>query len=397
MPASHSSHGHGVHWPSSIGVLIRCHQHSGFAVRLIRLVRPYVDEIVVAADEQMSSAAIGALAAEEPTTLVRVPHVFPNERATMYLHNLCRSGWALRIAGDEVPSLDLLRNLRQLVSDERMTHYRVPVRWMWPDARRALDEAPWRFDFHVRLFRNDDAVRHYASVTHGSFAVAGNYRYLEAPIYHLVFLVTSESARRKKAERYATERPELRYKGQPFNEAWYLPEARKSQLCLADVPDEDANTIAEVLGTSLEAEATPVDVPLVSLDQIDAHWSSKPWSDDDYRVAITPAHHDLDFDKFGHATLFVWLTNNGSETLPSAIATAPLVRLAYRWLDDSGGCVVHDGLRTPLPSPLAPGERMLMPMQIESPGAGECILELDLVHEAVRWFGINHRLAVTIA
>jgi hypothetical protein len=39
---------------------------------------------------------------------------------------------------------------------------------------------------------------------------------------------------------------------------------------------------------------------------------------------------------------------------------------------------------------------MLVPMQIQSPGRGSWTLELDLVHETVRWFGSNQRLPVMI-
>src|SRR4051812_29008902 len=162
----HLSAGPGGAWPATVGVVIRCHQHSAFAARLIRLVTPFVDQGVVAADEQMSEEAIGAVAAANPTTIVRIPHVYPNERSTMYLHSLCRTGWSLRLAGDEVPSLRLLRDLRRLVADQRVTHYILPIRWVWPDVSSALDEPPWSQDFHIRLFRNDEALKHYSGLTH---------------------------------------------------------------------------------------------------------------------------------------------------------------------------------------------------------------------------------------
>ncbi|MFL6537971.1 MAG: hypothetical protein ACJ8JD_07305 [Chthoniobacterales bacterium] len=386
-----------AHWPASVGVVIRCHQHSGLAARLIRFVRPYVDEVVVVADEMMSAAAIGALAAAEPTTLVRIPHAFPNERATVYEHSLCRSGWSLRLAGDEVPSVELLEDLRQLASDKRVTHYRIPVRWMWRDPRTALDDMPWRFDFHIRFFRNDAAISHFDGITHGSLNVAGNYRYLAAPIYHLVFLVTSEESRREKAQRYAMERPGMKYRGRSFNEAWYLPESRALPLSLAPVPHVDTAAMREIVGTSLEGDAPPLQLPVLSLNDVDAHWAAKPWSPDAYRARLTPEDTKIDFDENGNAAVIVRVANLGGETFPSAAATLPLIRLSYHWLDDSGISRIHDGLRTALPSPLAPGEEMLVPVSIETPGAGEWILELDLVHESVRWFGINTRVPVTIA
>jgi hypothetical protein len=384
-------------WPSTIAVVIRCHQHSAFAARLIRLVTPFVDEVIVAADEQMTEEAIGVLAEAAPTTIVRIPHVYPNERSTMYLHSLCRTGWSLRLAGDEVPSLRLLRNLRRLVADQRLTHYILPIRWLWPDERSALDQLPWSQDLHIRLFRNDDAVKHYSGLTHCGLQIVGNHRYLEAPLYHIVFLVSSEEFRRAKAARYEREQPGLKCLGIPFNEAWYLPEARQPVPQVSPVLPEDVASMSAVLGTSLEGDAPPLQLPVVSLAEVDSHWATRPWPDEAYRVRIeVEPDQKLCFASTGVQTLFVWVENGGTETWPSALATAPIIRLSYHWYRHDGTVAEFDGLRTPLPSPIGPGERILAPARIESPGMGQWILELDLVHESVRWFGANVRLPITI-
>lgn len=64
------------------------------------------------------------------------------------------------------------------------------------------------------------------------------------------------------------------------------------------------------------------------------------------------------------------------------------VNLTYRWLDAGGAVVIPDGVRTPLPSPLAPGAAVTVRAVVVAPSRpGEYLLELDLVQEDVDWFG----------
>jgi hypothetical protein len=368
------------------------------AARLVRLVKPFVDEVAVAVDEQMSDAGVGLIASEQPTRMERIPHVHPNERATVYIHHLCQTGWVLRLSGDEVPSLSLLRNLRQLAADPRLTHYVIPMFWLWPDVGSVLHESPWWRDMHVRFFRSDPAILHYPGLTHTGLDLAGNHRYLETPIYHLVFLVTRRNTLQQKVARYERERPELLSMGEPFNERWYFPDRRNPPPQTTPSPGEDINCLREVLGTSLEDAGPPLLLPVAPLADVDAGWPTKPWADEAYRACLEIADDNLHFNFDSVETFFVWVGNNGNETWPSALASAPLIRLSYHWhKEDDDAVVVWDGLRTPLPGPLAPGERILVPVQVASPGPGNWILELDLVYEGVRWFNQSRRISVKIS
>jgi len=63
------------------------------------------------------------------------------------------------------------------------------------------------------------------------------------------------------------------------------------------------------------------------------------------------------------------------------------VNLSYRWKDQKGQILVADGLRTPLPRNLAPGESVRLKMNIEPPARpGRYVIEVTLVQEAVAWF-----------
>ena len=61
--------------------------------------------------------------------------------------------------------------------------------------------------------------------------------------------------------------------------------------------------------------------------------------------------------------------------------------LTYKWLAPDRQEVVPDGLRTPLPGNVAPGEEVTVQASVQFPAeAGEYILMLDLVEERVTWF-----------
>jgi len=63
------------------------------------------------------------------------------------------------------------------------------------------------------------------------------------------------------------------------------------------------------------------------------------------------------------------------------------VNLSYHWLDKKGAMVVFDGLRTPLPHDLNPGESMQLKAAILAPDKrGKYTLEVTLVQEGVAWF-----------
>jgi hypothetical protein len=63
------------------------------------------------------------------------------------------------------------------------------------------------------------------------------------------------------------------------------------------------------------------------------------------------------------------------------------VHLSYHWLDRKESMVVFDGLRTPLPRDLGPGESVRLNATVQAPDRrGRYILEVTLVQEGVAWF-----------
>jgi hypothetical protein len=88
--------------------------------------------------------------------------------------------------------------------------------------------------------------------------------------------------------------------------------------------------------------------------------------------------------------LLVEVTNTGSERWPGGLDAEPRIRLSCRL---NG----REGPRSPLPAPVEPGESALAPMTVIAPGQpGRHALELDLVHEDVRWLGVGARAELEV-
>jgi hypothetical protein len=81
---------------------------------------------------------------------------------------------------------------------------------------------------------------------------------------------------------------------------------------------------------------------------------------------------------------------------------ATRVAIAYHWLDREGRTVFFEGLRTPLPHEVKPGESVELELEVATPKRpGDYILEFDALRERLAWFsertpGSSVRLQVTV-
>jgi hypothetical protein len=84
-------------------------------------------------------------------------------------------------------------------------------------------------------------------------------------------------------------------------------------------------------------------------------------------------------------TVQVPLTNIGTSTW-NAGGSAP-IRLAYHWKDSAGQTLVWDGVRTTLPSDVAPGTSITLTASVVAPSACCGVtLTFDMVREGIAWF-----------
>ena len=353
----------------------------------LALLRDVADEIVVAVDTSVDENLVHPLE-RVADVLVRYPYADPVDRPVGWVHSLCTRDWILWVDDDEIPSAGLLAAVPAAISQRSVTHCFVARRTLWRDAGSALVGPPWVPDFQLRLVQNDPRVVWFPGITHWPIQAIGPHRYLVDCLYHTDLLLSSVERRREKVRRYEGAVPGRRVAGLPMNDAYFLPEDRAA-VRVAPIAEPDRRTVEGIL--ALEAWPEPAGaverVRIATRSEVDVHWHGAPAGDDLYRCALELLDGLEPFALGEQRGVVVRVTNLGTHAWPPGEVGWPPVRLSYRWLDAAGSTVVGDGLRTPLPAMLAPGESLIVPVEIlAAPGAGRHTLVLDLLHEHVRWF-----------
>lgn len=355
---------------------------------MLALVRPVVDEIVVAIDDRCGEDLDAALA-PVADKLLRYPYAEPVDRPLPWLHAQCSGDWVLTIDDDELPSAGLLAALGELVRGRDSTHYLVPRRWLFPDAGSYLDALPWRPDYQLRLVQNDPRLLDFPTATHHPIAVLGPGRRLEQPIYHADCIQNPRELRERKARHYERLATGYRIAGRPLNHAYYLPEERED-VATAPVPAEDLALISAVLGAQEEpADRTAAVAPRarpVTRAEIDRCWGGRTVADGDYRARLTLVGDASRLRVAELRPVDVRVENLGGATWPGAGHSGPEIRLSYHWACPATGERIG-GTRTALPVDIAAGSACLAHADVVAPlRAGVWHLEIDLVHEHQRWF-----------
>lgn len=353
----------------------------------LALLREVADEIVVGLDASVDADLAHPLE-EVADVLVHYPYVDPVDRPVGWIHSLCTCDWILWVDDDEIPSDALVRSVREVIADSSVTHCYVPRRTLWRDAASLLEGPPWVPDYQLRLVVNDPRLVWFPGITHWPIQAIGPHRYLEAPLYHTDLLLSTVERRRAKVRRYEAVHPGRRVAGLPMNDAYFLPEDR-SAVELTSVDSPDRETIARLLELDPSPEPRAIAGPLrrATREEIDAHWHAAPATEALYRGRLEVVAGLEPFALGEQRGVVVRIENHGTHTWPQGGVGWPAVAVAYRWLDDTGGSVVAEGLRTGLPAMLPAGASLVLPVDVLAPPlTGSHVLVLDLLHEHVRWF-----------
>ena len=371
---------------------------------ILEPLRACTDEIVIGVDQTVHESAIPAYQAIADQ-VHRIEYVLV-ERHLGWLHAQCRGDWILKLDGDEIPSSAFVRKLPELLEARQIMQYWVARSWLYPDRTRILDELPWSADFNNRLVRNLGTLW-FEGRRHVHASPVFPNAYVEEPIYHLELLEEDETARRAKVVRYEISRPHLvAHGGGRLNEAFYLPELR-SELRTRGLPPEDQVALGRVIHcsaappSSLELSSTHTrpgssDLPVTPLAELDRYWAGRSFPPSTYaaRIELFAAIERLLPEQAD--SVFVRVTNLGTERFPGLPQHDPPIRLTYRWLRPDGVVHIADGVRTVLPCPLEPGAEAVVPVTVVAPATGAYVLELDLVHEGVRWFDCALRIGLQV-
>ena len=344
-------------------------------------------EIVLAADDRVDPAWLEGYRQIADRVLL-VP--FPGNFALMYawMREQCAGRWILQLDLDEVAAPGLAAEVAETIGAGDVTHAWVPRRWLFPDPTSWLAEWPWRPDYALRLLRNDAALLRFPALLHRTVRVLGPCRYLRSPLYHADLLLTDRAGRECKSLAYERELPGLVIDGRSLNEVYYLPELR-ADVRLEAVAREDVAVVEAFLEAGAAVperlrRAVPGTIGSATVEEIWRRSEARELGDDAYDARLTLLDDDLRIVSGEWRGFDVEVHNCGSAHWPGGMEAAPQIRLGCRWRVDGS---FADGTRSPLPAPLAPGERAIVPLEVFGPPQGVHEIEIDLVHEHVRWFG----------
>ena len=350
--------------------------------------REVADEIVVAVDATRLDAIRPAVAGVADR-LLAFPATSPADRPIAWLFRACRGRWILNVDDDEVPSPALVARLPELLLRDDVTHMWVARRWLHPTVDTYIGAAPWGTEFQLRLALADDRSLQFSDEFHRPVVCHGPSAYIEEPLWHLDTVLNPAAWRRSKAAAYERERPGMRFAGRAHNLGLYVPEL-ESELALTPVPDVDRAAISAALGFRADAFAGEPEILDICSDDVDQHWAGPPYAESLYRARLALVADPPSFVAGVQQTVDVRVTNLGASTWRWGSDARPAVRLGYRWW--SGSDEIREGaaLRTALPADVPPGGTAVVPVHVVAPaGAGGYELELDLLHDDVRWFGIG--------
>jgi hypothetical protein len=362
---------------------------------LLELVRPHVDEIVLAVDRNGDPVALEACA-DLADRRLRYDLDGPPSALIGWIRSLCTADWILQLDDDEVPSAALLDALPELMAERRPVGYGLLRRWVYPSSDRYIRTAPWGVESLERLIRNLPGAWRFEGPVHTTPYATAEIRHVALPVYHLDLIVQPEGRRRAKALAYETYRPGVEHRGLSAN-ALYLPEGFED-LETVPVPPEDIGLVDALVSAKAPPEqpTARAEVEQVSSRDIAAFTQSAQMPVEDYRATLQLREPPSSLTSDASHPIALTVRNEGSTPWPWGGDVEPLIRLGYQWIRPDTGEAVMDR-RVLLTETVRPGRESLLTIPVETPEeADDYVFEVDLVHEHVRWFGCEVRARVTV-
>lgn len=362
--------------------------------------RSIADEVVLAADARVSKERLQAYQ-QLADRVFTFEFAEPIERVWPWLHAQCRGDWIFQIDGDEIASTALLEVLPNLVKSRDVAQFNIARWWLYPDATTWLAGPPHGDDHLNRLVRNDPTTMWYPGLSHSCAEPSSPARFVCEPIYHLVCVTADRRQRLDKVGRYLALPRGLQQPGSSSDvRRFYLPE-EGSGLPLMPVPDADRQQLEAAIVADddvlHQCTNTTRPVTVATREDVDRYWPLQELAPTDYQARIRCFSYPAVMIAGQHRPFWVRVQNGGSHTWPG-LMRSPLIRVAYRWLDASGNEVVGEGFRSAFPASVAAGTEAVLPAWVAAPTQpGTYQLELDLVHEHVRWFGCRETVEIRVA
>lgn len=362
---------------------------------ILASLRPAADEIVVAVEAGQAAGVRDAVAGIADTVL-SFPPTAPADRPIAWLFRSCSCPWIFNIDDDEVPSPALVAALPALVRRNDITHAWIARRWLHPTEDTYISSAPWGTEFQLRFVLADERFLQFSDVFHRPVVCHGPSAYVEEPLWHLDTVLNPAALRRAKAVAYERERPGMRLGGLAHNLGIYVPELQR-ELELLPVPPREREVIAAARAHRPAQDAPPPTVVHATAEDVDRDWVGPPFPASLYRATLAVAAAPASMRAGVQHTVDVRVTNESQRTWRWGRDARPEIKLGYRWLRGEEDVREPKALRTFLPADLAPGAAQVVPVHVVAPAeGGTYVLELDLVHEGVRWFGVGAQTRIEV-
>lgn len=192
--------------------------------RLVELVRPHVDEVVLSV-HQDADETIEVCREVVDTLLVQAPLEGRSPSSLVaWLLDHCGGEWILRLDDDELASAELLAALPELTASRRSAcAIALSRRWVYRDTRHWISAPPWGLEYQTRLLRNLPSVWAFTGEQHTEGVFLADRALVRSPIYHLDLMLNGFEARLRKRDEYETKAPDLKWDSLPLNDQ-YVPE-----------------------------------------------------------------------------------------------------------------------------------------------------------------------------
>lgn len=395
VPAGGDDRGGGPKWIGAMTLSVYCLTDDPGArvAAIMRQLRPIAEEIVIAVDSRRDPRYLGRYA-EVADRVLRYEFVDSSLQAVPWIVRECSGDWLLYIDGDEVLCPALVERLPELMDNPEVFQYRLPCRWLFPDADHYLAQPPWHFN-GVRLVRNDPARLWHGGVSHTPFDHLFPSVDLDEGFYHLSLLVNELAYREAKIAHYLSiESSHSRRVLEDDITAFYAPERDRRFLPTpVAVPQRDRAAIAEVLAAHGEEWRTPPAerIPLADWGEIERAWPRRALSEHAYMGKIE-AFESGEIQCRQQRPFTVRVSNDGDERWPG-MNREPMIAVSHRW-SIKDGSPSDEWTETLLPASLAAGDSALIPIPIEAPHKpGRHALELALTHANPRTGEVIRRFA----
>jgi len=338
--------------------------------------REIADEVLIAVGGPLPEEDMGHYG-EIADRLFSIDFEFA-ERHLAWLHAQCRGDWILRLDGDEIPTSEMVAEVLAARDDPRLSSVLFARRNLFPTVESYIVQEPWYPDWQVRMVRNDGSLR-FAGLLHSATERTLPARLVEAPMYHLPFILSSIEDRRARAARYERLRPGLLAPTElPANDM-LLPESLP-RLVTASVPAAHQRHIEAVLSASEPATQGPVDAVPVSLAEMDAFWSNRVLPESAYRASIEVIGAPVPLSPGERRPLYLRVRNEGDELWGWDPSMGPYLHVVYRLLDE-GRAPVDDWRPSFFTEWVRPGMATIVPANLDAPSdPGRYLLEIKVRH-----------------